>query len=248
VIEVVRQTWGLSPHFTLENYPVLFGGMLVQAHWQRGELGLALDCAEEAFDRARALGLVKTLADCISMALDVYTFIGDDAGAARLIGSLDGRSLDGYDFIRVKLSFNLVLHALHRCDPGHARALLCHAWLALAEGDASGALQWLAPLRDDELHVETRALSCAVRLAADIALGQPDADAIARADAELASGRLPVPAALQLRRVRQQVALAKGDSETAEHLGADIAASVRMLASSLHERPQQQAQFLSAWT
>ncbi len=262
-LAVVQAAWDLSPHFSQLSTPVFFLGMRVQAHYQRGELDAALDCAEQAHARALALGDAHTLVDCVSMALDVYTWIGDHATAMRLIDSLQGVAMEGIPHYRVKLVFNLVLHALQTGDLAaacahltgigeidrlqqpvdQASARLRQAELALAEGNAGTALRWLQPLRDMPLHVETWALACAARLAAHTALGAADSHELALADAALASGRLPALPALQLQRERRRAALLRGDAHTADRLQASIAAEVARLAASLRARPAEQALF-----
>ena len=142
-----------------------------QALAQRGDLGPALDCAEDSLARATALGDAHALADCVSMALDVYTFIGDRDGADRWVASLKGLPLEGLDQISIKLAFNLALQSLRQGDTAAAHehlaklgdvqalaqpqdvasARLCHAQPALAEGRPQAALDWLAPLRDGPL-------------------------------------------------------------------------------------------------
>ena len=71
-----------------------------------------------------ALDKPLVLADCVSMALDIYTYIGDREGARHLIASLEGRSLDGLEQYRVKLAFNLVFYALRGGDVAAACAHL----------------------------------------------------------------------------------------------------------------------------
>lgn len=266
-LDVLQQAWDLSPHFTQQFRPIFFQSMRVQAHAQRGDLGAALDCAEDSLARATALGDAHALADCVSMALDVYTFIGDRDGADRWVASLQGLPLEGLDQISIKLAFNLALRSLRQGDTAAAHerlaklgdgqalaqpqdvasARLCHAQLALAEGRPQAALDWLAPLRDGPLQIELWGFSRAALLAAHTDLGRVDAADLARADAALAHAHLPAMAALVLRHERLRAARLMGDAPDARRLHEQAADLVRALAASLHNHPRQQALFLRRW-
>ena len=266
-IQVVREAWDLSPHFSRLDQPIFFLGMLVQAHYQLGDLGSALKHAEDSRARAVTLDKPLVLADCVSMALDIYTYIGDREGARHLIASLEGRSLDGLEQYRVKLAFNLVFYALRGGDvaaacahlatvgeisalqqPGdRANATLRHAQVALAEGDACAALAGLAPMRHVRLQVEVWALACAVRMAAHTMLGEADAADLVLAQAALASGRLPALPALEIKRECHRAAQLSGNMPAAQTWQTEIAADVQRLAESLNARPLQREQFLRLW-
>ena len=256
-IEVIEQARALSPHFTMTAMPVFYLGILCQAHAQLGRLGDALDLAGQALQHALALGETLSLADCVGMSLGLHTSLGDGAGAQRLLAVLQGRPLDGLRYFQVKLGFVLAQHATHNArlaeahahltvvgnvgalsqPPDRAMARLCHAELALAEGNAQAALDWLAPLQGAVLYTEVEARCCAARLVAHSALGRTDASAMALADAALAGqaqGRvLPALAALGLRQARLQAATLAADTALATTLRASIAAEQQRLAGLL---------------
>jgi hypothetical protein len=236
---VIREAQALAPHFTMPAMPVFYLGILVQAHAQMGELGTALALADEALDRAIALDETITLADCLLMTLGLRSTLGDAAGVQRLLDTMAGRSLAGLGYFGVKVALELAGHALQQGRRDDARAHLAGvgevadlgvppdraaarqrlAQLALADGDAHGALQWLAPLADQVLYTEVQAASCSLRLAAHQQLGRSDAVALRLADQALADERqgrqLPALARLQLLRTRGAAARLSGDAATA---------------------------------
>ena len=238
-IQVIREAQALAPHFTMPAMPVFYLGILVQAHAQMGELGTALALADEALDRAIALDETITLADCLLMTLGLRSTLGDAAGVQRLLDTMAGRSLAGLGYFGVKVALELAGHALQQGRRDDARAHLAGvgevadlgvppdraaarqrlAQLALADGDAHGALQWLAPLADQVLYTEVQAASCSLRLAAHQQLGRSDAVALRLADQALADERqgrqLPALARLQLLRTRGAAARLSGDAATA---------------------------------
>jgi hypothetical protein len=266
-VAVVEEAWKLSPHFSMPAKPVFFLGILVKAHAQLGHLGKALDLSMDALQRARALGEAMTLADHGCMALDVHVMVGDSDGVASILSSLDLGALEDLDYIRIKLSFNLILHELDRGDldaaqalldslgdvdaleqpPDRAAARLCHAQLALAQGDAAAALRWIDPLAGQALYCESHAQICTVRLAAQRRLGRVDPQALSLADDALAGGKLPALLALELRRERRRAAQALGDEASAEQLRQAMAGEVDRLAASLDGRPALQQGFRQRW-
>ena len=278
-VAVIREAWALSPHFSMAAMPVFYLGILVKAHGQLGELDTALDLSDDALQRARALGEAMTLADHACMVLDVHVLAGDAEGAARILAGLDMTALQGLGYIRIKLAFNLFLHALRGGDLDAARALLvglgevealeqppdraaarlCHAQLALAEGEPEAALRWLAPLRGLALYSEVQAQSCTARLAAWRLMGQARAEVAAEvvseglseamrlADVALAGGRLPMLLALELQQERCRAAEGAGDVAAASRLHSAMAATVRGLAANLARRPGLQAAFQARW-
>jgi hypothetical protein len=250
--------------------PVFYLGILVQAHYQLGELGQALSLSDDALARAQALDEGMTLADCVTMTLPLHTLLGDHAGAARRLAALQGLTLDGLAYIRVKLAFSLVLQAVQQGDlaaaraalqdvgdiqalqqpPDRAYARLRHAQVALAAGQPAAALQWLQPLQGARLYAEARVLSAATRLAAHTALGQVDASANAAADALLASGHLPaLPAlpSLQLLLQRRRSATLAGDTAGATQWQARLRAAWRALDGSLAGHPAARDTFAACW-
>ena len=205
-IQVIREAQALAPHFTMPAMPVFYLGILVQAHAQLGELGTALDLADEALDRAIALGETITLADCLLMTLGLRSALGDSDGVRRLLTATAGRSLDGLGYFGVKVALELSDHALHQGRRDEARRLLASvgdvaalrippdraaarqrmAALALADGDAAGTLAWLAPLDGEVLYTEVQAQCAALRLDAHRLLGRADPAALNQADQALA--------------------------------------------------------------
>jgi hypothetical protein len=176
-LALADEALGLSPNWARPAFRVYLHGMKVQAHWQRGELGAALGHAEGALAMALEDPSVNPLADCVSMALDVYAFIGDWAGADALLAPLQARMAEVSPHFAVKLAFNRVRLALQRGDIDAARqalsavgpvaelherrdqehAVLCQAEFALATGDADAAARWLADWPAPEAHVEVAA-------------------------------------------------------------------------------------------
>lgn len=266
-IAVIQQAWALSPHFAMPAMPVFYLGILVQAHYQLGELGQALSLSDEALARAQALGEGMTLADCVTMTLPLHTLLGDHAGAARRLAALQGLALDGLAYIRVKLAFSLVLQAVQQGDlaaaraalrdvgdihalqqpPDRAYARLRHAQVALAAGQPEAALQWLQPLQGARLYAEARVLSAATRLAAHTALGQVDASANAAAEALLAGGHLPALPSLQLLLQRRRSATLAGDTAGATQWQARLRAAWRALDGSLAGHPAARDTFAAWW-
>lgn len=176
-IQVIREAQALAPHFTMPAMPVFCLGILVQAHAQMGELGTALDLADEALDRAIALDATLTLADCPLMTLGLRSALGDQAHVQRLLEAMAGRQLDGLGYFGAKVALELAGHALQqgrrddarahlaavggvaalRIPPDRAAARQRLAELAPADGDAAGALDWLAPLGGQVLYTELQA-------------------------------------------------------------------------------------------
>jgi DNA-binding SARP family transcriptional activator len=270
---------GLSTAWAKPSFQVFLRGMKVQACWQQGQLGTALDTAEEALALCRAPDgagdRADTLIDCISMALDVYTFVGDGAGAQRLLAHLAAHTGARSPHFEVKLGFNLARLALAQGDREAARAalpaaqavpdlheqrdqehaVLCHAELALAGGDAAAALRWLDDWPAPQAHVEVGARRALARLQAALAGGAADPgsadDALATArSAALAAAlapQTPRPTALELHRALHAAALAAGDSEdvAAQRSAADTLLAT--LADGLAARPAQRASLLQRW-
>lgn len=257
-LAVVQQAWDLSPHFAMPHRSVFLRGLQVQACTQRGELAAALDAAEDALARARSLEDTLAIADAVSMALDLFCFIGDAEGAARLLAALQGRSMEGLEYMRIKLVFNRVLHALrfgsvaqareHLALLGDVAALsqpvdrvsgaLAHAQLLLAEGRAAEALRWLDDWQPLARHVETALAMAELRLRA--APAEPVATRQAR---ELLREPASVMHALQLR----QTLLRQAAGDELAALRAEQAAAIERLAASLRQRPREQALFNAAW-
>lgn len=270
-IAVIQEAWALSPHFAMPAMPVFYLGILVQAHYQLGELGQALSLSDDALARAQALGEGMTLADCATMTLPLHTLIGDHAGAARRLAALQGLALEGLAYIRVKLAFSLVLQAVQQGDlqaaraalqdvgdiealqqpPDRAYARLRHAQVALAAGQAEAALQWLQPLHGAPLYAEARVLSAATRLAAHTALGQVNAAANAAADALLlgapAQPNLPALPALHLLWQRRRAATLAGDAAGAALWQRRLRAAWQALHGSLAAHPAARAAFAALW-
>lgn len=256
-VQVIREAQALAPHFTMPAMPVFYLGILVQAHAQMGELGTALALADEALDRAIALDETLTLADCLLMTLGLRSALGDATGVQRLLDAMAGRRLAGLGYFGVKVALEMAGHALQQgrrddarthlnsvgdvadlgVPPDRAAARQRLAQLALADGDAQAALQWLAPLAGQVLYTEVQARSCSLRLAAHLQLGRTDAAALALADQALDAddhGRqLPALARLQLLRVRQAAANLADDAATAARCADGAGALQTRLAASL---------------
>lgn len=256
-IQVITEAQALAPHFTMPAMPVFYLGILVQAHAQLGALGTALALADEALDRAIALGETLTLADCLLMTLGLRSALGDAPGVHRLLQATAGRSLDGLGYFGTKVALVLADHDLQqgrpdaararlagigpvealRIPPDRAAARLCLARQALADGDPQAALERLAPLADQMLYTEVEARSCALRLAALNRLGRSDPPALALADAALADGAdgrcLPALDRLALLRARRQAAHLAGDADAAGRLAAAAQQLQQQLAASL---------------
>lgn len=177
VIACVNEAMAALPHYAAPQVEVFLRGMLVQAHYQRGELDAALAQAETALARALQLQRPMALLDCASMALDVAVAAGDTSLQARLLAAAEGLSGEGIEHFALKFAFNRVRHALAHGDLAAARvalqpvadiaslhevrdrqhAAVCQAELRLAEGDASAALAVLATVPMDGAHVEVAA-------------------------------------------------------------------------------------------
>jgi hypothetical protein len=135
-------------------------------------------------------------------------------------------------------------------------AVLCHAELALARGDAAAALRWLDDWPAPQAHVEVGARRALARLQAALAGGAADPggadDALATArSAALAAAlapQTPRPTALELHRALHAAALAAGDSAAvaAQRSAADTL--LARLADSLAARPAQRATLLQRWS
>jgi DNA-binding SARP family transcriptional activator len=256
-VEVIGEARALSPHFTMPAMPVFYLDILSQAHAQLGALGTALDTAEQALDGALALGETLSIADCLGMTLELHSRLGHRAGWERLMQAFAGRSLAGLRYFEVKNGFTLAAHAVRRGrlddaraqlavvgdvdtlpqPPDRAAGRLCHALLALAAGEPEAALAWLAPLAGADLYTEVQLNGCAVRLAAQLRRGRIDDEALALADAALASASpghtLPALPWLGLRQVRRRAAQARGDTAAEQRLAVEIAAQQAALAASL---------------
>ena len=240
--------------------------MKVQAHFQLGELGQALDCAATARALHWPAGPPRPSWDAISMALDLHTAVGDEAMAAELIGSLEGLNLDGISHFRTKLAFNLIFHALCRVT-WHGHASWCRAGPAGRDRGPAGPHPraqsatprccWPRPAAqrrwrrcsavDGKLGAEAQALACTAQLQACAALGPVPPAELARADAALASGVLPALPALLLRQQRAAAAVQAGDGARAQGLYAECAAEALRMADSLQGRPALREHFLARW-
>lgn len=266
-IAVIQEARDLSEHFTMRAMPVFYLGILSEAHAQLGDLGRAFELAEQALLRALALGETLTLADCVTMTLDLYTRSGDHDGGTRLLSGLRGRGLEGLGYIQVKLDLRVLQRCLQLGDLAGARhrlqglgdlqalqlpadrtsARLCRAELLLAEGDAAAASAELDGLDAATLYTEHRADCCALRLRAALQLGRRDEPALADADAALACGELPALHALDLLQVRVAAARAWQDAPAARSHRQTLAREVLRLAQSLQARPAQQQLWLARW-
>lgn len=256
-IEVIRAAQALAPHFTRPSQPVFYLGILAQAHAQLGELGTALDLADEALQRALDMGVTLSIADCLLMTLELRTRLADHDGAQRLLDAMAGRSLAGLDYFGVKVAMVYAGHALLTRQPAAARnhlarmgdihqlgmppdraeARLRMAQLAWAEGDVTGALEQLATLDGQALYTEMQARSCALRLACHTHLGQVNLAAVQLADDALACGApervLPALDRLELLRARRDAAMLSGDTPLATQLDADATSTQQRLADRL---------------
>jgi tetratricopeptide (TPR) repeat protein len=237
------------------------------AHYQLGQLGTALQDAEEAHAMALVSGESMCVADSVSMTLDLYTWIGDRAGAAHLLASLQGLPLEGSKYYTVKLAFNRILHALQIGDTAQARQLvdslgdtqaleqpldranaaLCEAEVLCAEGQPQAALARLQAWPQPIDHAEIWGRICTLRLTIHNTRAHIDSGVLAQADAALASGHTPALVALQLLRQRQRAAALGGDEPRAHECAQVLAAQVRALAASLQGRAQQRQDFLARW-
>lgn len=265
--------WAAAPGFSQPTTPVFIRGMQVQGHSFLGQLGLALNCAEDAHRRAAELDAPDAITDCVSMTLDLATDCGDFALADRWRAALPAEAVIPR-YYRIKLAFNLVHLALARGDLAAAEAELLalgdaatlpqgtdrgyaalrHAELCLARGDAAGALVLLDRWQPDTTHVEAVALMQAARLNAHAALsarGSEQAVALQGAGecahALLADPRTPAVAALALRQALIAALPPLGGSGQRQRLLAEQAAEVRRLAAELASRPQDQARFFERW-
>jgi len=265
--------WDAAETFTRQALAIVIRGMQVHAQMQRGELGIALDLADDTHQRALALGEPAPLADCVSMTLDLATDLGDFDRADALVASLPGGLAAVSAHLRTKLAFNIAHLALARGQLDEAEralavvgpltelvqpydrgfAALRHAELALARADAASALAWLDRWQPETTHVEAQALMQAARLHALRLSGPPQTTqtsartACADAAATLADARTPALAALSLRRELAAFARAAGDAATAARLGDEQQAQLQRLASTLATRPVQQAVVCARW-
>jgi len=254
-LDRLAAAWNAAPTFSSNSAPVFIRGMQVHGHAHLGELGTALDRAEDGHRRAVELGAPDSLADCVSMCLDLATDLGEFALADRWVASLpDDASMSSQ--YRTKLSFNLVHLALARDDLDTAAAALQalgdvatlaqpvdrgyaalrHAELCLARGDAAGALAWLDRGRADATPIEARAAMQAVRVRALRRLrGAGDAASVqARTQAlALLAGVAKVPALAAL--------------ELSHACDANLRDPVLRLADSLESRPALRAKFIARW-
>lgn len=254
-LERLSAAWNAAPSFSSHTSPIYIRGMQVHGHAHLGELGAALAMAEDGHRRAVALGAPDALTDCVSMALDLATDLGDFALADRWVASLPDAALMDSQY-RVKLAFNLAHLALARGDPDAAAAELTslgdvaalaqpndrdyaalrHAELCLARGDAPGALAWLDRGRAEATSIEARALMQAARVRA-LRLLHGDSDArVTRARREgqtLLAGPANVPAlaALELRSA----------------CGTDLRDELQRLAGSLEGRLAVRDGFIARW-
>lgn len=267
-IAVIQEARDLSEHFTMRAMPVFYLGILSEAHAQLGDLGRAFELAEQALLRALALGETLTLADCVTMTLDLYSRSGDHDGGTRLLSGLRGRGLEGLGYIQVKLDLRVLQRCLQLGDLPGARqrlqglgdpqalqlpadrtsARLCRAELLLAEGDPDAASRELDGLDAATLYTEHRADCCALRLRAALQRGRRDEPALADADAALACGELPALHALELLQARVAAARAWHDDVAARRHQQTLARDVLRLAQSLQARPAQQQLWLARWS
>ena len=255
-LDALDEAWNAAPTFTSNSSPVFIRGMQVHGHAHLGQLGVALEMAEDGHRRAVEIGGAHGITDNVSMVLDLATDIGDFVLAERWVGSLPARELME-SLYRTKLVFNLVHLALARGDLARAEAelktlgdvaalvqpfdrgyaALRHAELCLARADAEGALGWLDRGSPDAQHIEARALMLAARVRALRLFHGDAAPACAQARAEAqalleAPGHVPALAALAL----------------CEACGFDRAERVQRLADSLDGRPAARQSFLARWT
>ncbi|CAD5371751.1 AAA ATPase-like protein [Rubrivivax sp. A210] len=265
-LQRARESVALAPHFSRLGNEVGIGAMASQALCFLGELGAARDEAERLFALACGVDEPALLADLVSMVLDLYTLVGDEAGADRLISSVLARELAGVAQYTVKLAFNLVLNATQRGQAALARrhfaligppssvtqpidrqgVALAQAQIALCEAQPAAALQALAPCLGGVPHAHTWALVCAAWLAATRGLGPIPAAALAAADAALSSPATPALTRLLLRRERLAGAAGAGGA-LAARLREEQRADVARLAPRLQAWPALQQGFERRW-
>jgi DNA-binding SARP family transcriptional activator len=266
-LALTGQALALSPHFARPAFRVYLRATRVQALWQLGELGAALDVADEALLLAQEDANKDPLLDLVSMTLDVHSFIGDFDGADRLLALADARGGEGQGWLAVKFAFNRCRLALARGDLATATAVLapaadpqalrdphdrdqarlCHAELALAAGDHAGARRWLAAGLEPRAAMEVRAQHALLRLTT---LPGDDAEALAaceEARARAADAGTPRPLAMALQQALAARAAATGDERSAAAARAAFEALRQHLAGNLAGRPAQRASLLARW-
>ncbi len=267
-LALTDEALALSDDWTRPDFRIYLGGMRVQACWQQGRLGEALAGAEQTLQLALAQARDIPLLDCLSMSLDVYSFVGDWAGADRLLAHLDERKGVRNPHFERKLAFNRVQLALARGDLAAAQAALievgplanlheqrdqehaalCHGELALARGDADAALGWLNDWPAPRAHVEVaaRRVLLALRAERQRAMAQGarrvGAAVTAAAVAEATSPQAPLPIRLQL----MHALAADPDGDGAKWQTAFLACRDR-LADSLHDWPMARDGLLRRW-
>lgn len=272
-LALVEQALALSPHFARPAFRIYLRATRVQALWQLGELGAALDVADEALPLARDDPDKDPLLDLVSMTLDLHSFIGDFDGADRLLAEAAARGEAG-GWLAIKLAFNRCRLALARGDAATAaavlapaadppslrdrrdreQALLCHAALALAAGDLAAARRRLAEVELPAAAAEAQAWCALLRLHAwpDDDAGEGAAAAQAATEAArhaAADPRTPRPLAMALLQALAARAGA-GDEQAREAARAARAAFERLrqrLADSLARRPLLRAALLARW-
>ncbi|MBX3600128.1 MAG: AAA family ATPase [Rubrivivax sp.] len=266
-LALTGQALALSPHFARPAFRVYLRAMRVQALWQLGELGAALDLADEALPLARDDADKDPLLDLVSMTLDVHGFIGDFDGAERLLAEADARGGGAGGWLAAKLAFNRCRLALERGDAAAAGAVLapaadpqalrdprdrdqarlCRAELALAAGDPATARRWLAEGLEPRAAMEARARHALLRLAAWPGDGAEGRAARDGARDRAADARTPRPLVMLLQQALAAQAAAAGDEHLAAEAGAAFEALRQHLADSLAARPALRDRLLARW-
>jgi len=262
MLELADQGWNLSPGFARPRIRQILLQARCAAHSLLGHLGQALGISEQFLAEAEANAEPVSLQYAVLAMLDLLVYLGDfDRGRALLQRLAQGGSRE-LAYFGIKLALNRAFLESFAGDSAAARAALAEvgdaaaleqpqdratlalrmAEVQLAEGNAEAALASLAPWRDDVPNVELLALTWAVRLRAQHALGRVDSADWQQARQALDAGTMPALEALALQRA---LCLTAPDAEDARWLARRVVEATQRLADSLADWPEQRARFLA---
>jgi len=251
-LAAVREGWALGGRAPGDQATAMFRSMFIEAHYVRGEWGLAFEHATAAVTEVLAASQPLTMVNVAMTAFEPLAMLGQWRIALPLMLALESGQL------------------AQMPQSGHEVWLAC-AQAALLQGDAAAAAEWLQRLgpQDSIEHDRVRHRLALLWAEQVLATGKPGA-ALARLPADDAPGmndelRLralalryraagdagPDPATVQ--RVHAALADPRAHAGAALQLaqalgGAGLAARVQTLAQGLERWPEVQASFLALWS
>lgn len=267
VLATATRGWELQPELAAGGLRLVYRMAFVDSNLSLGRLGAAWSHAEPALAEAAAINELYAVVAVLVTSLELLALVGEQARAGALIAMLGDEQLrqmpqhaNDLWLVRAKVALMddqvaAAAQALAQVTPRDEIVIervqlfsgLVAAELALAQGDAQGALAALPAPEAPGMSDEMRLRGLALRVAAQALGGALPAATVAAAQAALQTEVVHAAAALYLHRA---LAAAQRDGVAGAPATAprDCAAHVARLADSLAKQPAQRASFLRAWS